>query len=220
MSRSVQIACISDTHMRHAAIRPVPADLVVHAGDFTKRGTLAEADDLLAWLGDWPAPHKVLIAGNHDLFAEREPERLRSLAASRGITYLCDEGTTVAGLSIWGSPWTPRFASMAFNLDRGPELAARWARIPSGLDLLITHGPPRGIGDRMALGLRVGCRDLRAAVARARPRVHIFGHIHEGAGRVEATADYPTLSINAASCRLLHRLRPRTPVLVDLSQPT
>jgi multisite-specific tRNA:(cytosine-C5)-methyltransferase len=29
---------------------------------------------------------------------------------------------------------------------------------------------------------RAGCGDLFAAVARARPRVHCFGHIHEGWG--------------------------------------
>jgi Icc-related predicted phosphoesterase len=29
---------------------------------------------------------------------------------------------------------------------------------------------------------RAGCGDLFAAVARARPRVHCFGHFHEGWG--------------------------------------
>jgi len=217
MPGELRVACLSDTHMRHAAIRPVEVDLVVHAGDFTRRGTLAEAQAFLAWLGRWPAAHKVAIAGNHDTIAEREPERVRAIARDHGVTYLCDEAAQIAGLALWGSPWTPRFASMAFNLDRGAALAERWAEIPNNLDLLITHGPPRGIGDRMALGLRVGCADLRAAVQRARPRLHVFGHIHEAAGIAAPRPGYPTRSVNAASCRLIHRLPPRPPRIVRLA---
>jgi Icc-related predicted phosphoesterase len=73
---------------------------------------------------------------------------------------------------------------MAFNRTRGPALAAVWAGIPDGLDLLVTHGPPRGIGDRAVFG-NVGCDHLRAAVLARPPRLHVFGHIHEARGRYE-----------------------------------
>jgi Icc-related predicted phosphoesterase len=50
-------------------------------------------------------------------------------------------------------------------------------------DVLITHGPPAGIGAATPRGDHVGCADLLAAVRRIGPRLHVFGHIHEGYGR-------------------------------------
>lgn len=47
---------------------------------------------------------------------------------------------------------------------------------------MITHGPPRGVMDLTDSGRRAGCTDLFAAVARNRPALHCFGHIHEGWG--------------------------------------
>lgn len=38
-----------------------------------------------------------------------------------------------------------------------------------------------GIGDRTIMRERVGCLDLLNAVTeRVRPKLHVFGHIHEG----------------------------------------
>ncbi|KAL1968259.1 hypothetical protein VTN77DRAFT_2094 [Rasamsonia byssochlamydoides] len=50
------------------------------------------------------------------------------------------------------------------------------------VDVVVTHGPPKGILDYTESGQRAGCSNLFAAVARARPRLHCFGHIHEGWG--------------------------------------
>ena len=51
------------------------------------------------------------------------------------------------------------------------------------LDVLVTHGPPYGFGDRAYYGRRVGCADLLARVREARPSLHLFGHIHQDRGR-------------------------------------
>jgi Icc-related predicted phosphoesterase len=75
-------------------------------------------------------------------------------------------------------------------LPRGKALADKWALIPDNTDVLITHGPPHGIGDGSSMGAaRAGCRDLRARVAAIKPLVHLFGHIHEdgGAWRIDGT---------------------------------
>ena len=46
-----------------------------------------------------------------------------------------------------------------------------WAKIPEGIDVLITHGPPLGRGDLTSHGMRVGCVDLvRASRLRPAPR--------------------------------------------------
>lgn len=214
---TVTIGCLSDTHMRHERIAPVAVDLLIHAGDWSRRGTLAEARAFFAWLATWPAAHKVAIAGNHDVIAEHDPGAVRALAEAAGAVYLCDEPHRALGLNLWGSPWTPRFHNMAFNLERGEALAARWRRIPAELDVLITHGPPQGIGDRTALGVRAGCADLSRAVARSAPRVHVFGHIHEAAGAWEPSANYRVQSYNVSSGRLLPFGPLRAPVTFDLA---
>lgn len=56
---------------------------------------------------------------------------------------------------------------------------------------MLTHGPPHQILDRTHRGDAVGCANLFRAAARVRPRLHCFGHIHEGWGaeRVAWRAD-------------------------------
>jgi D,D-heptose 1,7-bisphosphate phosphatase len=108
------------------------------------------------------------------------------LAAARALvaafTYLEDAEATIAGLRFYGSPWQPAFNDWAFNLPRGAPLAAVWSRIPTGLDVLVTHGPPAGIGDEGPVGGRAGCADLFDRVREVTPRLHMFGHIHQDGG--------------------------------------
>jgi predicted phosphodiesterase len=218
----MRIVCVSDTHGHHAGLAVPDGDLLIHAGDATMSGSPEELDEFDAWLGTLPHRHKVVIAGNHDRLFEDQPEEAR-----RRITnalYLQDAERVVDGVRIWGSPWQPWFLSWAFNLKRGAALRAKWALIPPGIDVLVTHGPPHLIRDRvkgaMAQGLNialghgpnVGCEELREAVRRVRPRLHVFGHIHEGYGREEADG---TLFVNASICDEAYRpVNP--PVVVDL----
>src|SRR5262249_2167811 len=152
------------------------------AGDLTKRGTLDQIDAFDAWIGGLPHRRKVIIAGNHDFAFERGPEARERI---RGATYLQDELLEVDGIRIWGSPWQPRFFDWASNLDRGEPLRRVWARIPAGIDVLLTHGPPHAILDRCWDGRLVGDEELREAVFRVRPKLHVFGHIHEAYGQRE-----------------------------------
>ena len=178
----MRLVCTSDTHMRHDALRVSEADVLVHAGDFSRHGTKSEAVQFLEWLGAQPAARKLLTPGNHDLCCEEQPDWFEREAAARGIDVLVDSGIVIDGVRFWGSPATPRFRNMAYNRERGAEIAAHWAKIPRGIDVLVTHGPPRQIGDRMFLGAHVGCADLRERVEEIAPAVHVFGHIHEGFG--------------------------------------
>jgi Icc-related predicted phosphoesterase len=211
----VKIVCISDTHgLQHGhrgRIGVPDGDVLVCAGDFTGRGSLNEARDFFAWLDALPHAHKIVIAGNHDFCFQRSPAEARAVAA-RSAIYLEDSGTEVLGIKFWGSPWQPRFFDWAFNLDRGPDLEEKWNLIPADTDVLLTHGPPHGILDRTDRGERVGCEELTKAVARVRPKLHVFGHIHEAYGH---TTKDGTLFVNASICDL--RYRPlRAPVIVEL----
>jgi Icc-related predicted phosphoesterase len=205
----MRIVCVSDTHSRHDAIRVPDGDLLIHAGDGTKRGTRDQVESLDRWLGSLPHRHKVLIAGNHDFAFERDATARTWI---RHATYLQDEEVVVEGLRIWGSPWQPRFFDWAFNRDRGRDIASVWKLIPNGTDILVTHGPPLGILDMTEADEAVGCEDLLEHVRRVRPKLHVFGHIHEAYGRTEQDG---TIFVNAASCDLAYR-PVNAPVVVDL----
>lgn len=200
--RPIAVACFSDTHGRHQQLIVPASDLLLCAGDFTARGGRDEVLRFVDWFALQPAAQRVLIAGNHDRWCEEHPDEVASLCAEREILWLLDSGVEVLGWRLWGSPVTPTFRSMAFNRARGPALSEHWARVPADTDILITHGPPRGLLDRMALGRRVGSDELRRELPRVRPRLHVFGHIHEAAGRRKLDG---TLFVNAACARPLRR---------------
>lgn len=210
----MRLVLVSDTHMAHRALDVPRCDLLVHAGDFSRRGRPAELEAFAAWLADAPATAKVFVAGNHDHVCERDPAFTRAVAARHGLVYLEDESTELLGLRIHGSPVTPAFRSMAFNRPRGEVIARTWARIPDGFDLLVTHGPPHGLGDRTFTSFRAGCEELRARVLRASPRLHVFGHIHEAHGEYRVDGS-PTRFLNVCS-RSLVPIGVRPPVVIDL----
>ena len=205
-----RIVCISDTHTRHEELEMPPGDILVHAGDLTDLGAETDVVDFDRWLGTLPYPHKIVIAGNHDFIFERDPVRARRLITN--AVYLQDSEVEVEGLRFWGSPWQPWFYDWAFNLERGEPLAAKWRLIPERTDVLITHGPPAGIGDATHRDEHVGCADLLAAVRRIGPRLHVFGHIHEGYGRWSGV---PTTFVNASCCDLAYRAA-NPPIVVEL----
>lgn len=143
---------------------------------------------------------------------------------------------------IYGSPYSPRFRGWAFNKDRGQSIREIWNKIPSGksdignninsddadcqnwinepnepIDVLITHGPPLGRGDLVFQNgnntTRAGCYDLlRTIQDRARPRINVFGHVHEGYG---VTYDGTTLYVNASTMNQRYEVV-NLPIVVDL----
>lgn len=205
----MRIVCISDTHGLHAQLQLPDGDLLVCTGDFSRRGRRAEVVEFNRWLGTLPHRHKVIIAGNHDFLLE-EDSSARSLFDH--AIYLQDTECQIEGIRIYGSPWQPRFFDWAFNLDRGEPLRRVWAQIPSGIDLLLTHGPPHGVLDVTSRGLRVGCEELSRALLRIRPRAHIFGHIHESYGQLQRDGIH---YVNASSCNLQYQpVHP--PIVIEL----
>ncbi|MEX0604462.1 MAG: metallophosphatase domain-containing protein [Marinobacter sp.] len=206
----MRIVCISDTHSMHREIEVPEGDLLIHAGDCLGSGTLTELEELNEWLGTLPHRHKILIAGNHDWVFQTDPKEARERVTH--ATYLEDSGITVEGLKFWGSPWTPIFFDWAFNRPRGEAMAERWSLIPANTDVLITHGPPAGILDRVPTGTdiaNVGCADLLEAVEKLQPKLHFFGHIHEDHGQQEWN---DTLFVNASTCR--GDFKPLNPAIV------
>merc|ERR1712080_574052 len=99
--------------------------------------------------------------------------------------------------TIYGSPWQPEFCDWAFMLPRGQPMKEIWAMLPASIDVLLTHTPPHGIGDRCSTGTRVGCEMLTAAINERAISVNVFGHIHDAYG---CYSDGTTMYINASTC--------------------
>jgi Icc-related predicted phosphoesterase len=199
----VKIVCISDTHLAHTKhhIEVPDGDVLIHAGDATFNGTHVEVAAFSDWFASHPHRHKLFVPGNHDRGFEIA-EGLMRRYLDPGITYLRDSGVEIDGLKFWGSPWQPEFCSWAFNLPRGKRLAEKWAMIPDNTDVLITHGPPMGVLDRVWMDGHVGCKDLMNRVLQVKPALHVFGHIHVGYG-IKKVGD--TIFANAATCNQDYR---------------
>ncbi|MBW2962466.1 metallophosphatase domain-containing protein [Mesonia aestuariivivens] len=192
----MKITCVSDTHNLHEKIiLPTEGDVIIHAGDSTEGGTKRELKNFLKWFSALPFKHKIFIAGNHDFFLENisAPELHRLIP--KNVTYLKDNGITIEGVKFWGSPYIPSQDKWAFTKPVN-KMEAHWEKIPDNVDILITHTPPKGILDETNRQVEIGCPALAKEILNKKPKVHVFGHLHENYGTVKL--QYTTY-INATS---------------------
>lgn len=199
----MRIVALSDQH-GHLPEVP-PCDLLVVAGDVCPDylGTSFAGDapevqkswfdeHARRWLAQAPATHKILTWGNHDWCGQacRFDRDSPTARPASGIQILVDAGTEVpaAGrsISVWATPWSREFDRWAF-MKTPEELAQLYAGIPAGIDILMSHQPPYGHGDRYESPgsgeiEHLGSPELLAAIARIRPRLVICGHLHAGYG--------------------------------------
>ena len=194
-NEAVRVTVISDTHMQHERLSLPEGDLLIHCGDIFDLYSRNPADlrEMDAWFARQPFDKIVCTGGNHDHLLEHAIGLLAQ--PFRHAQYLQDQTIRYRGLSIFGAPWVPGLPTHAFPKSRS-GLEEAWARIPTGVDILITHTPPRGILDRSSRGLSFGCPELASQLQRISPKVHCFGHVHASAGQ---TMRGQTLFINAAS---------------------
>ena len=90
-----------------------------------------------------------------------------------------------------------------------------WVTIPIDpkVDILVSHGPPLGHGDKCSSGMFAGCADLLDWVEQYAPPFHIFGHVHEGYG---VTTNGRTTFINASSLDALYNKKAmHAPIVFD-----
>jgi Icc-related predicted phosphoesterase len=202
----LRIVAISDTHGSHRNVKLPDGDVLIHAGDFTVsyRGyDIAVIRDFDEWLGQQPHRRKVVVPGNHDRYFADYPLPARELIQNAEIKQ--DEVFAIGDLTFYMSPWTPKFHSdfWKFHRNRGSEMLQMWEKIPTGIDVLVTHGPPENILD-LVDGVHAGDEMLRREVLqRVKPRVHIFGHIHPGYGTIPYGR---TQFYNAALCDESYRI--------------
>jgi len=177
---------ISDTHTMHGWLQvPTDVDMVIFSGDCSNISdpylNEPEVRNFIEWYASLPNKHKIFVAGNHDTSIEK---RLVTPAdiASKGIVYLENASTNIDGLNIFGTPVTPAFGhGWAWNRDRG-KMNKLWESIPDNTDIVISHGPPKGVLDLSYNKLNdlefCGCSSMKKRMLKLKPKAVLFGHIH------------------------------------------
>jgi Icc-related predicted phosphoesterase len=177
---------ISDTHTFHGLLKvPENVDIVIFSGDCSNPRdpyrNEQEVRNFIEWFSSLPIKHKIFVAGNHDTSIEYGLIKPIDFAA-KGITYLEKTFTQIEGLTIWGSPVTPEFGiGWAWNRKR-EKMYKVWNSIPVDADIVISHGPPKGILDlsynRVGKLEFCGCTNLKKKMIELQPMFCLFGHIH------------------------------------------
>ena len=185
---NMRVWFISDTHCEHSQLEIPDVDLVIHCGDESNSGTVwvneRESRNFFDWFSGLEIVSKIFVPGNHSTAFEKGMIRASDYPE---IKFLVHEETEWMGLKIFGSPFTPQFFNWAYMKLR-PELEPLWQMIPYNTDILITHGPPKGILDvtrdfNSGVPIHVGSKSLRRHVEnRIKPMIHAFGHIHDEQG--------------------------------------
>ena len=182
----MKIWCISDTHERHNELKiPNNIDLVIFAGDEANSSNPVEnyskSLKFFEWYDNLDVQYKIFVPGNHSTAVE---SGLITNDMFPNIIFLIHTEFSIEGYKIFGSPYTPAFGKSWSYMKKRSRLSEVWSTIPDDTDILITHGPPKGIldlttdtEDRYKIA-QVGCKSLYSRVSDIRPRLHVFGHIH------------------------------------------
>jgi Icc-related predicted phosphoesterase len=177
---------ISDTHGYHDLLTiPKDIDMVIHSGDCSNPrdpyNNEPEVKEFIHWYKSLPIEHKIYVAGNHDTSIEKGLVKKIDFSGYN-IHYLENDYIDIDGIKIFGSPHTPQFGQWAFMKDRN-KLDRFWRNaIHEPCDIIVTHGPPKGILDKSFDRLNnmepCGDKSLLNVVLEMQPAYHLFGHIH------------------------------------------
>lgn len=159
--RGKKIFAFSDTHGAHRQLAvPEDTDILICAGDAVEDDLQGgEYDDFLDWFSNQPGKYKIFVPGNHELSFDIDvADSIRSLFEKHRIIIMEDEVDEFDGVVIGSISGNSRIAD---------------EDIPTDLDILVTHYPPLGILDD---GL--GSTEILNFVLKAKPKYHLFGHVH------------------------------------------
>jgi Icc-related predicted phosphoesterase len=217
----IHIVHVSDTHSKHRKVKlPVRSKtakhhkwVLCHTGDISNRGELDVLKDFNLWLGEQAQFDAcVVVCGNHEIgIDEYSVAQLRTQLFTNATHYLQDSGCTLFGIKFWGSPRTRCKQGFYASWD---DCTKYCAMIPAGTDIVMTHSPPFGVLDlawqpsapndvchvcsppRKHKGYaHWGMRALRDRLLAIKPRVSLFGHVHDDEGALRIG---PSTFINSA----------------------
>jgi Icc-related predicted phosphoesterase len=167
--------------------------MVIHSGDCSNPrdpyNNEPEVREFIDWYKGLSPKYKIYVAGNHDSSIEKNLVTKKDFE-DNGIIYLENDYVTIEGIKIFGSPYTPTFGNWSFMKDRN-KLDRFWCNaIPDDTDIVVTHGPPKGIMDKAENRDHqmecCGDKSLLNKILEVQPTYHLFGHIHNNGSIVNA----------------------------------
>lgn len=188
----MKIACIADNH-GFLNVKVPECDLMIIAGDICPVSDhsvmfqkLWIEDNFINWARKQPVKNVVWVAGNHDFICQTDKRYdyhhiLDDRDNSVTIHYVNCATVKIDDLNIWGSPWSNEFGPWAFMTNE-LQLERIYEDIPENIDVIISHGPPKGLCDFTEDEIHAGSSALRRTLSRVKPRLCVTGHIHEGYG--------------------------------------
>lgn len=235
--QGVKIVCVSDIHgcidcdrVADMAIRR-RADILAIAGDIQNADIFRDTKEyferdfigMVARLRH----HGIDVVGtpgNHDFYIMSLLEGgSGKIEGCPGI--LADKAVTIRGVKFWCTPWVPAISGRwAYEADES-ILSSWFAKIPKGIDVLISHTPP--LGDGLSLesydvsldhgkGYRchLGSKSLRIAIEEKMPKAVVCGHIHSGDHNLCRIANTAILNCSLLNERYQEAYKP-SEILVD-----
>lgn len=197
----MKILAFVDTHGNKKAINQVlkkvdEVDLIICAGDVSEWGS-----NIKSILSEFKKTKKplLIIPGNHE-FDEELREECKSFD---NVIYLHKGSYTLGNYSFFG------YGGGGFA-ERSPEFESASKKFLKTVSneskiILVTHGPPYGtkLDSLPGLGHR-GCKSLREFIDKAKPLLHICGHLHENAGNQQVVGR--TLVVNPGPSGLIFKI--------------
>lgn len=160
-------------------------DIIVCTGD-AQCYTETEFHNFVEWYQGFPILYKIYVAGNHDKFIYENRKFCKKVFEEAGIIYLDKESVVIDGIKFYGEPTTPTFGNWFFMANRD-KMCRHWAQVPDDVDVLLTHGPAKGILDltkkRDGSLEMCGCNALNKRIQELKQLQAVcFGHIHNCTG--------------------------------------
>ena len=187
----MRICAFSDMHGQYD-FKVEPCDIVLICGDivplkiqkYTQESEEWIKTFFISWCNNLRCDKVIFIAGNHDFYFERHPDRIKRILEEQDkIVYLDCETYEYKGKTIYGTPWCKPFYNWAF-MEETTKSDERYKDVQH-MDILMTHDAPYGISDILlqkdcwwADGTHIGNLALRNLLDRTKPSLHVFGHLH------------------------------------------
>ena len=194
----MKVFATSDLHGNLSDLDFTGCELGIIAGDiaplhgfgrwFVKEQLEWVNTEFQAFTDSFPKTQFVVIPGNHDffplahgMFGGRKSDWTADFG--KNVAFLLDSGFEFNGLKIYGTPRIP-IISHRWAFENEHDVLVKWFnKIPTGLDILVSHTPPRL--DNVDYSFQTadgpfGSGELENAIIEKKPK-HVFcGHIHSG----------------------------------------
>lgn len=202
----MKICAFSDMHGQ-INFKVEPCDIVLIGGDIIPlkiQNYTVESEEwfktvFIPWCNGLPCEKVIFIAGNHDFFLMRHPDRMRLMLKDQDkIVYLDGEIFEYKGKVIFGTPWCKPFGRWAFmeSYEEQDKRYARYLEIIGKVDIVLSHDAPYGVSDIIlqkdcwwADGTHIGNQSLKKFLEAAKPTLNIHGHLHTTNHNVEKLGD-------------------------------